>query len=47
MIVKENGKFAVKSEHGKNLGSGYDTETEALKRLAQVEYFKRRDQKKK
>ncbi len=38
-IVKEKGKWCVKSEKGKNLGC-YDTKVEAEKRLQQVEYFK-------
>lgn len=41
MIVKENGKYYVKSESGdKNLGGPYNTREEAVKRLQQVEYFK-------
>lgn len=41
MIVKQNGKYHVKSEDGsKNLGGPYDTHEEAVKRLRQVEFFK-------
>jgi hypothetical protein len=39
MIVKEKGTYSVKSEEGKNLGSGY-TKTRAKRRVKQVEYFK-------
>ena len=39
-IVKENGKWCVKSKKGKSLGC-YDTEAEAKERLGQVEYFKK------
>lgn len=43
MIVKKGGKYWVKSEDGeKNLGGPYDTEEGAKKRLAIVEYFKRK-----
>jgi hypothetical protein len=40
MVVKQGSTFGVKSEKGKNLGSGYKTKEEANKRLGQVEYFK-------
>ena len=43
MIKKEKGKYKVTSESGKNLGSEYKTKKEALERLRQVEYFKRKD----
>lgn len=45
MIVKEGGKYAVKSESvgkdglRKNLGT-YKTRAEAVKRLGQIEFFK-------
>lgn len=45
-IVREGGKYYVKSEDGsKNLGGPYDTEEEAKKRLAEVDYFKAKDAK--
>jgi len=41
MIVKENGKYHVKSEDGsKNLGGPYASKEQAEKRLKVVEYFK-------
>ena len=46
MIVKEGGSYAVKSEtigkdgQHKNLGK-YKTREEAVKRLGQIEFFKR------
>lgn len=40
-IVAENGKYVVKSESGKNLGT-YSTKEQAEKRLEQVEWFKAR-----
>lgn len=41
MIVKQDGKYHVKSEDGsKNLGGPYNTKEEAVKRLQVVEYFK-------
>jgi len=40
MIKKDKKGYKVVSEKGKNLGSGYKTRAEALKRLRQVEYFK-------
>ena len=39
-IRKVGDKWVVFSETGKRLGA-YDSEAEAKKRLAQVEYFKR------
>ena len=39
MIVKQGGKFAVKSESGKNLGIRESMKA-AVKRLRQVEWFK-------
>jgi 8-oxo-dGTP pyrophosphatase MutT (NUDIX family) len=41
-IVNENGKYVVKSESGKNLGS-YSTKEQAERRLEQVEWFKNRE----
>lgn len=38
-VVKEGGKWCVKSKKGKSLGC-YDTKKEALARLRQVEYHK-------
>lgn len=38
-IVKEDGKWCVKSKKGKSLGC-YDTKKKALERLRQVEHFK-------
>ncbi len=41
MIKKEGNTYSVKSESGaKNLGSGYKTRAEALKRLRQIEFWK-------
>jgi hypothetical protein len=40
-IVTENGKYVVKSESGKNLGT-YSTKEQAERRLEQVEWFKSR-----
>ena len=40
-IVKENGKYCVKSEKNSDWSGGcYDTKDEAEKRLSQVEMFK-------
>lgn len=48
MIVKEDGKYYVKSEDGsKKLGGPYDTPEEAHKRLGQIEWFKAHKGKKK
>lgn len=42
MIRKQKNKYYVFSEDGtKHLGGPYDTEEEAKKRLAQIEYFKK------
>lgn len=42
VLVKKNGKWYVYSEdRKKKLGGPYDTKKEALKRLRQIEYFKR------
>lgn len=38
-VVKEGGKWCVKSKAGKSLGC-YDTKAKALERLRQVEYHK-------
>jgi hypothetical protein len=40
VIKKDKKGYKVVSKKGKNLGSGYKTRAEALKRLRQVEYFK-------
>jgi hypothetical protein len=47
MIVKNpKGGYDVKSEDGaKHLGGPYPTEEEAQKRLDQIEYFKRADER--
>jgi len=42
MIVKRKSGYYVVSEKGKNLGGPYKTMAAAKKRLAQVEYFKRK-----
>ena len=48
MIVKVGKSYYVKSEDGtKNLGGPYRTRAEAMKRLAQVEWFKHHAKKKK
>jgi hypothetical protein len=41
MIKKVSGGYKVLSSRGKNLGGPYKTKAEALKRLRQVEFFKR------
>jgi hypothetical protein len=41
MIKKGSGGYRVLSSKGKNLGGPYKTKAEALKRLRQVEFFKR------
>jgi hypothetical protein len=41
MIKKVSGSYKVLSSKGKNLGGPYKTKAEALKRLRQVEFFKR------
>lgn len=40
MIVKENGKFVVKSSDGSKVLGTYSTKKDAIMRLKQVEYFK-------
>jgi hypothetical protein len=42
MIKKISGGYKVLSSKGKNLGGPYKTRAEALKRLRQVEFFKRK-----
>ena len=44
MIVKERGKYVVKSEDGKPMGA-YDTREEAEERLKQIEMHKHMRQK--
>jgi len=41
MIKKVSGGYKVLSSKRKNLGGPYKTKAEALKRLRQVEFFKR------
>ena len=46
MIKKVKGGYQVLSETtGRNLGGPYKTKAEALKRLRQVEFFKRNKKK--
>lgn len=45
MIVKTKSGYVVKSESGKNLSKQNLTKSQANKRLAQVEYFKKRGNK--
>lgn len=42
MIRKTNKGYVVKSESGKTLSRPYATKQQAQKRLAQIEYFKKR-----
>ena len=42
MISKVKGGYVVKSESGKTLSKPYATKEQANKRLAQIEYFKRK-----
>ena len=42
MIVEEKGKYIVKSESGKNLSKPFRKKSDAVKRLKQVEYFKKK-----
>jgi hypothetical protein len=44
MIVQVKGGFKVLSSKGRDLGGPYKTKAEALKRLRQVEFFKRQHQ---
>jgi hypothetical protein len=41
MIRKRGGKWYVLSESGKKLGGPYASKAQAVKRLKQVEYFKK------
>jgi len=41
MIKKVKGGYRVLSSKGRNMGGPYKTREEALKRLRQVEFFKR------
>jgi|DEB0MinimDraft_4_1074332.scaffolds.fasta_scaffold15064_5 hypothetical protein len=41
MIVKKNNKFEVRGKKGKPMGS-YSSREEAVKRLRQIEFFKRK-----
>jgi len=41
MIVKKKNRFEVKSKEGKPMGS-YSSREEAVKRLRQIEFFKRK-----
>ena len=45
MIKKDKKGYKVLSEKGRNLGGPYKTKEEAIKRLAEVEYFKRKNKK--
>ena len=42
MIKKVAGGYQVLSSKGRNMGGLYKTKKEALKRLRQVEFFKRK-----
>jgi len=46
MIRKTKGGYGVFSSKGKKLGKDYKTKKEALKRLRQIEFFKRGGKKK-
>ncbi|MGD0331155.1 MAG: hypothetical protein ABSB40_12070 [Nitrososphaeria archaeon] len=46
MIVKENGKYKVKSEDGSKTLGTYATRGEAKKRLMEIEWFKSHPKKK-
>ncbi len=43
MILKTKDGWVVASEKGKPLSRPYQTRAEAEKRLAQIEYFKRKE----
>lgn len=43
MIVKTKTGYQVKSESGKPLSRIHQTKTQAEKRLAEIEYFKRKN----
>ena len=42
MIQKTNSGYIVKSESGKNLSKPYRKKSDAVKRLKQIEYFKKK-----
>ena len=42
MIVKHKGGYVVASESGKKLSKVYPTKAQAQKRLAEIEYFKKK-----
>lgn len=42
MVIRKRDGYFVLSEKGRNLGGPYRTRIEAMRRLQQVEYFKRR-----
>jgi len=42
MIVKTSKGYVVKSEKGKTLSKPYSSKSDAQKRLAQIEYWKKR-----
>lgn len=44
VIKYEDGKYFVYSEEGKKLSKGYDSKSQAEKRLGQIEYFKSMNQ---
>ena len=41
MIIKQGDKWVIKSADGSKVLGTYDTKEEALKRLAQIEWFKK------
>lgn len=45
MILRENGKFVIKSEDGSKTLGTYNTREEAEKRLQEIEYFKHKTNK--
>jgi hypothetical protein len=47
MLRKKGNKYEVRSEDGKKVLGTYDTRKEAMKRLVQIEIFKRRKEKEK
>jgi len=42
MIIKRKDGYFVRSKEGKNLGGPYGSRLEAMRRLRQVEFFKRK-----
>ena len=42
IVRRKNGYFVLSEKTGKSLGGPYRTRADAVKRLQQVEYFKRR-----